>query len=193
MLEDASSLPADENFWVFGYGSLIYKVDFPVLDRAEARIEGWSRRFWQGSHDHRGRPEAPGRVATLIRTPGRSCRGVAWRVSHDVFDHLDHREKNGYARYRLPMQMIDADHPTAAGVIYVAEEGNPAWLGPAPDAELAAQIATAEGPSGTNADYLFRLADALRERDEDDDHVFELERRVRALVDPSRTTSGNDS
>ena len=183
MLQDASELPDDEHHWVFGYGSLIYKVDFPTLDRAEAWIEGWERRFWQGSHDHRGTPEAPGRVVTLIRSPGERCRGVAYRVSHEVFDHLDHREKNGYARYRLPMQMLGRDESTAMGVIYVAEEGNSAWLGPAPADDIAQHIARAQGPSGSNADYLHRLADALRERDEIDEHVFELDRLVREIDD----------
>ena len=168
--------------WVFGYGSLIWKVDFPVLERAVGRIEGWQRRFWQGSHDHRGTPGAPGRVATLVREPGTHCVGVAWRVAHNVFEHLDHREKNGYGRYRIPIH-FERPARTVDGVLYVAEPDNPAWLGPEPVDAMARHIAAAEGPSGRNADYLLHLARALRELGEDDDHVFELERRVLAELE----------
>ena len=93
--------------WVFGYGSLIYKVDFPFLQRRVASISNWQRRFWQGSHDHRGTPEAPGRVVTLVPAPGVICRGVAYLVEEPVFDHLDHREKNGYQRQPVSLTFED--------------------------------------------------------------------------------------
>ena len=88
-------LDKDEPVWLFGYGSLIWKADFPFVERREASIQGWSRRFWQGSDDHRGTRASPGRVVTLIEDEGASCKGMAYKVLPDVFAHLDHREKNG--------------------------------------------------------------------------------------------------
>ncbi|MBB5206574.1 gamma-glutamylcyclotransferase [Chiayiivirga flava] len=167
--------------WLFGYGSLIYKVDFEFLERRPAQLHGWARRFWQGSHDHRGTPDAPGRVATLVREPGAVCRGVAYRITPSVFTHLDHREKNGYVRMADTVEFDDGSR--ASCVVYVADPGNEAWLGPASDRSIAEHIAASRGPSGSNREYLLRLAQALRELDAHDPHVFDLER---ALLDRSR-------
>lgn len=163
-----------DSTWVFGYGSLIYKVDFPYLQREVAAIEGWQRRFWQGSHDHRGTPEAPGRVVTLIPAPGSTCKGVAYRVGHEVFEHLDHREKNGYERHAVTIALTAARR-RVGGILYVARADNHAYLGPAPLPEVAAHIARCAGPSGSNRDYVLALAAALRELDEQDPHVLALE------------------
>jgi glutathione-specific gamma-glutamylcyclotransferase len=166
--------------WLFGYGSLIYKVDFPFLERRRARIHGWTRRFWQGSHDHRGTPEAPGRVVTLIADAAAVCTGMAYRVTPDVFAHLDHREKNGYTREAA--EFVFDDESRVHGVVYVANPGNEAYLGPAAEAEIARHIAAARGPSGENRDYLLALAQALRELDSDDAHVFGIERELRGIA-----------
>lgn len=163
--------------WVFGYGSLIWKQDFPYLEARPGRISGWARRFWQGSHDHRGLPGDPGRVLTLIPARDAFCDGVAFLVEPDVFAHLDHREKNGYERIIID---IEFDVERVAGVVYRAPETNRAYLGPAPLDEIAAHIDRAEGPSGANRDYVLELARALRERGFDDRHVFEIERRLLA-------------
>lgn len=159
--------------WLFGYGSLIYKVDFPFLEQRPAFIEGWARRFWQGSHDHRGTPQAPGRVVTLVEQAQARCKGMAYRISPEVFAHLDEREKNGYLRFITPMTFDDGSRKE--GLVYIATEDNAAFLGPAGELEIARQIAAAQGPSGRNDEYLLRLADALRQLDDDDPHVFAIE------------------
>jgi len=166
-----------DEVWLFGYGSLIFKADFPFIARRPATISGWVRRFWQGSHDHRGTPAAPGRVVTLVAQPGALCDGMAYLITPQVFGHLDHREKNGYLRFAADMRFDDGSH--AEGLVYIATADNAAWLGPAPEAAIARQIAAAHGPSGRNRDYLLQLAQALRALGKNDPHVFALERLLR--------------
>lgn len=168
------SLSTSHSSWVFGYGSLIYKVDFPYLRREVASTRGWQRRFWQGSHDHRGTPQDPGRVVTLVPAPDCICMGVAYLVENTVLEHLDYREKNGYQRHQIRLR-LEASREQVDGLLYVASPDNFAFLGPAPAATIAAHIARASGPSGSNRDYLLQLAAALREIGVEDEHVHELE------------------
>jgi cation transport regulator ChaC len=164
--------------WVFGYGSLMWRQDFPYLDARGAHIAGWTRRFWQGSHDHRGVKTDPGRVVTLIETPGERCYGRAFLIEPNVFEHLDHREKNGYERHTVDTFFDDAQ---TSGVVYIAGTTNFAFLGDASLDEIAAHIKRCAGPSGTNINYLLELARTLRQLDISDQHVFELEALVLAI------------
>ena len=173
--------------WLFGYGSLIYKADFPYLQRRAASIANWTRRFWQGSHDHRGTPEAPGRVVTIIEEAGAICHGMAYLVTPEVFAHLDHREKNGYLRLATTITFDDGDggSDSVVRLVYIATPDNTAFLGEAPEQEIARHIARSIGPSGPNSDYLNHLAHALRELGRHDQHVFEIERHLAALNTPT--------
>ncbi len=172
---------APEDLWLFGYGSLIWKADFAFAERAPASIQGWERRFWQGSHDHRGTPDAPGRVVTLINQPGAQCTGMAYRIAAAevsfVLDHLDYREKNGYERLQVNTTLQDGR--TLDALVYIATPDNFAYLGPADDHLIATQIQTSVGPSGANRDYLIELHHALEQLGATDSHVA----RLFALVD----------
>ncbi|WGG52056.1 gamma-glutamylcyclotransferase [Rugamonas sp. DEMB1] len=174
-----NNLDGHHSVWLFGYGSLIYKADFPYLERRPASIADWTRRFWQGSHDHRGTPEAPGRVVTIIPEAGAICHGMAYLVTPQVFEHLDHREKNGYLR--LSTAILFDDGRSVPGLVYIATEDNTAFLGAASELEIARQIAQSSGPSGPNSDYLNHLAAALRELGKSDPHVFAIEQHLTEL------------
>ena len=172
--------------WVFGYGSLVWRPDFPFAERRPAFIRGWARRFWQGSTDHRGVPGAPGRVVTLVPAPGVDCWGVAYRIAgadrEAVLAHLDYREKGGYRMERLTLHFA-APHASTEGLAYHATPDNPNYLGPAAPEAIARQVLASRGPSGPNIDYVLRLAEALRAIGAEDAHVFEIERLVREAVD----------
>jgi cation transport regulator ChaC len=159
--------------WIFAYGSLIFRPDFPWVERRRAYVRGWERRFWQGSPDHRGVPEAPGRVVTLVA--GKGCGGCAYRIDPNgaeaILTALDAREQAGFER--TPVELFDAPSAPAfaTGITWIALEANPHFLGPLPEAEIAAVIRERRGPSGANAEYALRLRDALRALDIVDEHV----------------------
>ncbi len=165
-----------DQVWLFGYGSLIFKVDFPYLESRPASIRGWSRRFWQGSHDHRGTLNNPGRVVTLIEDRDAVCGGIAFLVDASVFNQLDVREKNGYLRFTTEMNFVDGTHDK--GLVYIATPDNEAYLGEASECDIARQICCAEGTSGPNCEYLIELARSLRELGLNDRHVFEIEMHI---------------
>jgi glutathione-specific gamma-glutamylcyclotransferase len=171
-----------DEIWLFGYGSLIYKVDFPILDSRPASIKGWKRRFWQGSHDHRGTPEKPGRVATLIEAAGEQCFGMAYQVTEEEFEHLDHREKNGYLRFEVDINFTDSNPlQSKKGLVYIAPTDNEAFLGAASELEIAQHISQSTGPSGDNSEYVYLLAKALRALGVDDPHLYSIEGYLRQL------------
>ena len=163
--------------WIFGYGSLVWRPAFEHLERRAGFVEGFVRRLWQGSTDHRGVPASPGRVATLVREQGAVCWGMAYRVAPasvaEVLRALDERESGGFERVDLPVRFDGADAAVRA-ITYVARAGNPNYLGPAPLREIAAQVRRSTGPSGSNVEYVVRLADALRAMRAEDDHVFDV-------------------
>ncbi len=171
------------DLWIFGYGSLIFKADFPYLSRQPATLKAWNRRFWQASSDHRGTPESPGRVVTLIEAPESICWGMAYLIDADqseqVLDHLDYREKGGYQRLNAPVHLEDGRQVEA--ITYLADRSNPEFLGESSIEDMAYQIHHAAGPSGSNRDYLFQLEHSLINHGVSDTHVFDLAAAVRTL------------
>ncbi|CAO3683199.1 unnamed protein product [Umbelopsis ramanniana] len=194
---------ADSGIWVFGYGSLIWKPPISYEDKVVGYVKNYVRRFWQHSTDHRGTPEAPGRVVTLVphaewktmddyhdHKDDDVCWGVAFKIPGTDVEttraYLDHREKNGYTVHTVDVYRPNEEQPAVRNaLVYIGTTDNEAFVGGAPVDDIAQQIYESYGPSGWNAEYLLNLAHALREiaPESRDDHVFELEHKVKAIIE----------
>ncbi|XP_071962551.1 putative glutathione-specific gamma-glutamylcyclotransferase 2 [Antedon mediterranea] len=174
--------------WVFGYGSLTWKVDFSYEEKMIGYIEGFSRRFWQGSPDHRGTPRQPGRVVTLVKNPEELVWGIAYKLSEEsreeTITNLDHREKAGYSSIEVLFQPQDSATKPFTINLYIANEQNPHYLGPAPEEDIAKQVIESHGPSGPNSEYLLQLATAMRVivPEHKDEHLYKLESLVKDML-----------
>ncbi len=166
--------------WVFGYGSLVWRPAFEHRRREPAAIRGWTRRFWQGSTDHRGVPGKPGRVVTLVPDADAVCWGMVYEVApadrRAVLANLDHREKGGYARHEVAAELKSGERVDA--LVYLATPDNANYLGEASLEVIAEQVRESVGPSGPNVEYVVELARALSAMGASDPHVEALARLV---------------
>lgn len=165
--------------YVFAYGSLLWRPGFEYLDVHRVCVQGYERRFWQASHDHRGTDSHPGRVVTLVPVVGAVCEGLAYRLSDQhrekTLTALDKREQDGYQRVWLP-STVALNGVLDSVLTWVAPAGNPSWVGDEPIALTAELIATRSGLSGSNLEYLLELYSALNRLEIEDAHIQELVR-----------------
>ncbi|KAL5630758.1 hypothetical protein BROUX41_000630 [Berkeleyomyces rouxiae] len=187
-------------FWLFGYGSLIWKPP-PHFGKVKHELHlSPSACGFHNPEDHRGTPEAPGRVVTLIEraywdqlgdthhaAPERVW-GVAYRIKSDrvaeVKEYLDIREINGYSVHHQMFQPADPDAAPIRTLVYIGTPDNEQFTGPQDPRELASHIARSKGPSGLNSEYLLELNTALEAlgAGSSDAHISDLSQRVAKLL-----------
>lgn len=152
------------DFWVFGYGSLMWRPGFAHVETRKARLFGYRRALCVHSHFHRGTPDRPGLVLGLDR--GGSCIGLAFRVpnelSSEVIAYLRERElvTNVYHEKRLEVRFRDGGATRA--LTYVVDRAHEQYAGRL-DAEHAAQhVSGAVGQSGRNEEYVLNTVEHLK-------------------------------
>jgi cation transport regulator ChaC len=122
-------------------------------------------------------------VVTLVADQGAVCWGLAFRPQGDLWSaviaDLDHRERNGYVRTDIELEFETGER--VAAITYIAGAENPSFVGPAPLAAILAQVATAHGPSGSNREYVLRLAENLTGLGVHDAEVHDLAHALEAF------------
>ncbi|SKA18460.1 gamma-glutamylcyclotransferase [Consotaella salsifontis] len=152
------------DFWVFGYGSLIWRPDFPFEERVKARLSGYHRSLCVWSHVHRGTPERPGLVFGLDR--GGSCVGMAFRVRPEnrdsVTDYLRRRELVTNVYHEVTLSVRLEGGPAVHALAFVVDRGHSQYAGRITVDHAAEIVARAHGQSGANRDYVVHALAEIR-------------------------------
>ncbi|KAA9369172.1 gamma-glutamylcyclotransferase [Ochrobactrum quorumnocens] len=167
------------DFWVFGYGSLMWRPGFAHVETMRARLHGYRRSLCIYSHVHRGTPDHPGLVLGL--DAGGSCLGIAFRVPGDMTDevmvYLREREMSNQVYHEKWLRLRLADGRDVQAVTYVADRRHIQYAGSLKAEDAAAIVASAQGDSGANVDYVSNTLEHLRNmrvRDHALEHVNDL-------------------
>jgi cation transport protein ChaC len=156
---------SNDDLWVFGYGSLMWRPGFEFVEQVPARLIGEHRALCVYSFDHRGTPEKPGLVLGLDR--GGACRGIAFRVAAgrrtDTVDYLRGREQTTHV-YREVMRSVWLENEArqrVSALAYVVDRGHVQYAGRLSLAEQLHYVRQGHGRSGNNRDYVLSTVKSI--------------------------------
>jgi glutathione-specific gamma-glutamylcyclotransferase len=143
---DPNPAHANEDLWVFAYGSLMWRPDFSFVERIEARLIGAHRALCVYSFVHRGTAERPGLVLGLDR--GGTCREQVTSVYREAMRPIWLRSQ--------PEQRVPA-------LCYTVDRGHPQYAGRLSLEQQLHHVRQGHGQSGANRDYVTATVAALEQ------------------------------
>ncbi|WP_159731022.1 gamma-glutamylcyclotransferase [Methylosinus sp. Ce-a6] len=176
----------DGDFWVFGYGSLMWRPGFEFRESALAWVHGYHRSLCVFSHVHRGTRERPGLVLGLDY--GGSCLGVAFRVAgaarEETIDYLRARELVTSVYLERTVGLRFAEGGAARALTFIVDRAHEQYAGRLSIEEMTRLVAGGVGASGDNPSYVRNTHDHLRRLDIRDPALAEIVRRLAAQAAP---------
>jgi cation transport protein ChaC len=171
-----------DDFWVFGYGSLMWRPGFDHEQALQARLFGHHRALCVRSFVHRGTPQRPGLVLGLDR--GGSCHGVAFRVRPEnreaVIEYLRGRELVTHV-YREATRRLRLDTgQQVTALTYVVDRAHQQYAGGLSVDEALSAVNGAKGQSGPNEAYVLNTVAHLRTLGIRDQHLEAIAHRLEA-------------
>ncbi len=168
------------DFWVFGYGSLMWRPGFDFTESALAWVNGWHRSLCIFSHVHRGTPERPGLVLGLDH--GGSCQGVAFKVAgrarEKTLAYLRERELVTSVYLEKTVSVQFAEGGSAEALTYVADRAHSQYAGRLPLETITRLVAEGVGDCGDNPAYVRNTYEHLLRLDIHDEELAEVVRRL---------------
>jgi cation transport protein ChaC len=179
--------PVGADLAIFAYGSLIWNPAFHFAGRQLAHIHGYHRRFCLWTSLGRGTPANPGLMLGLDM--GGSCRGVLYTIAAaDIASELEivWRREMVTGAYRPAWVIARTAIGPRPAITFLINHAHERYAGRLDDAAIVRSIATACGPLGACADYLFNTTAHLDELGIIDRSL----RRLCGLVHEAQRTAG---
>ncbi len=186
-VRDMLTTRPDGSFWLFGYGSLIWRPETAFTESRLGTARGWHRRFCLGwDYRFRGSPETPGLMMALDR--GGQCKGMLYALPEAALEAELHkllRREMSMVPSAFPWRWIDVvtAEGTVRAVTFAMNRRSGRYISGLSDDELAGVLATACGWRGSMAEYLFSTVSKLEELGIHDRNLWRLQELVAARIE----------
>ena len=194
---DPDPARANDDLWVFAYGSLMWRPNFPFLEKVEARLLGAHRSLCVLSFVHRGTAERPGLVLGLDR--GGACRGIAYKVSAqaraETIHYLRKREQvtSVYREVVRPIRLRFQTDRRVPALCYIVDRGHPQYAGRLSLDRQLHLVRQGHGVSGANRDYVIATVAALEQLGYRETELHRLAQLLRAQMSEIKAQRSNSA
>jgi cation transport protein ChaC len=156
--------PRNEDLWIFGYASLIWRPEFEVTESHITKIQGWHRALKMWSRVNRGSPECPGLVFALLS--GGSCHGMVFRTPaaqvKETIEKLWFREMPSSVYIPRWLQCPTPQGPVTA-LAFTLPRNSPNFTGELSPSQYKHIFENAKGRYGTTLDYAIETFNSLKQ------------------------------
>nr|WP_306268397.1 gamma-glutamylcyclotransferase [Pararhizobium sp. IMCC3301] len=170
------------HFWVFGYGSLMWRPGFAYARCETALLYGAHRSLCVYSYVHRGTPERPGLVLGLDR--GGTCKGLAFAVEPENWQatlaYLRKREQATMVYKEATRTVRLASGESVSALSYLVDRDHEQYAGKLDLQEQLALVQASHGQSGPNTDYVMNTQAHLKETGTHDPALSWLTRQLQS-------------
>lgn len=163
------------DFWVFGYGSLMWNPGFIFQDKSAASLHGFRRSLCVWSWHHRGSKGDPGLVFGLDKVDkSEACHGCAYHVADEhraeALRYLKEREliTDIYQAATLPVSLGERQ---VQALTFIVDPSSEQYAGQLDAVECAKIVGSAKGGSGPNTEYVLETWRYLQQHNIQDEHL----------------------
>jgi cation transport protein ChaC len=170
-------------FWIFGYGSLMWDATFPYAQSKPARLLGWRREMCIWTALARGTPAFPGLSLGLM--PGGVCEGVAYELAGSRRDQaleMIWQREMWTDIYTATWVTLEIEGRLLPALTFTTNQASRQFVGDLALEDVVEHIAKAEGERGPCRDYLSNTVARMRSLGIDEPHLHALNDVVKTRV-----------